>query len=101
MSRSERQIIVGAKALAARALNDPKRINSIYDAYARSELPIFKVGGKLHAYADDLDAAMLEKEQAAIEACRRREKILKERLSNRRGQPASLTNTSILEEGGR
>lgn len=76
MSRSERQIIVGAKALAARALNDPKRINSIYDAYARSELPIFKVGGKLHAYADDLDAAMREKELGTLEARERRREFL-------------------------
>jgi hypothetical protein len=100
MNQSKRQILVGAKAIAARALNDPSRIDTIYDAYARAELPIFKVNGKPHAYEDAIDDAMLKKEQDAIEACQRREKALKERLANRGRQPMALADTSILVEVG-
>jgi hypothetical protein len=64
--KKKRRVIFGAKAIAIRAFGDETHWRSI--ASLMGELPIFKVGRKLAAYEDAIDAVMTKKEQAALPA---------------------------------
>lgn len=89
-----RRLLLGARAIARHALGDDGRTSSVYEAIANGELPIFKLNGRLAAFSDTLDAAMLKKEQDAIEACQRRQRVLAERIAIKARGPKSLTEVA-------
>jgi hypothetical protein len=76
-----RRLLLGARAIARHALGDDGRTSSVYEAIANGELPIFKLNGRLAAFSDTLDAAMLAKEKAAFEIYERRRQVLAERIA--------------------
>jgi hypothetical protein len=62
-----RKLLLGARAIANH-IGDIGCTRTIYIAGRRSGLPIFKLNGRLAAYADTLDLALREKERAALDA---------------------------------
>jgi hypothetical protein len=88
-----RRLLLGARAIARYALGDDGRTSSIYEAIANGELPIFKLNGRLAAYSDSLDTAMLAKEEEALRSCERRRLLLRERIAAKT-QGASLTEVA-------
>ena len=70
-----RKLLLGARAIANH-IGDVGRTRTIYKSARRGELPIFKLNGRVAAYADALDAAMREKELVTLEARARRREFL-------------------------
>ena len=62
----DRKLLQGARAIAKHVLGDEKFEKRIYEL--RHELPIFKLGHLLCAFADGCDAALARKEAAAMSA---------------------------------
>jgi len=63
-----RKLLCGARAISGHVFRDEKFERRIYEL--RHELPIFKVGHFLFAYADGLDAVLARKEIEAERALR-------------------------------
>jgi hypothetical protein len=74
-----RRLVMGARAIAKHVFGNPGATLSIYEAARNGELPIFKINSRLAAYADALDEVMAAKEQAALDACARRQQVLADR----------------------
>ena len=73
-----RRLLLGARAIARYALvitDDPRRFTK---RLPTSKLPISKLNGRLAAYSDSLDTAMLAKEEEALRSCERRRLLLRE-----------------------
>lgn len=65
MKAGQRRLLRGAKLIAKHVFGSDDAWRSI--ATLESELPIFRLGGRLAAYADALDEAMRAKQDAACE----------------------------------
>jgi len=72
---ADRKLLCGARAIAQHVFRDEKFERRVYEL--RHELPIFKVGHFLFAFADGLDAVLARKEIEAERAlrCRKPELI--------------------------
>jgi hypothetical protein len=76
-SKNQWPPIVGARDIARYLFGDNGRESSIYEA----GLPLFKIGGRVAAFREDLNRTMLARERAELEACEQRQKILSERIA--------------------
>jgi hypothetical protein len=93
-SPESRTLLIGARAIARHALGDGGRLSSIYEAFANGSLPLFKFNGRLAAYSDTLDTAMLAKEEEALRTCEQRRQVLAERIAAKALGPKSLTEVA-------
>ena len=75
-SKSQWPPIVGARDIA-HYFGDNGREGAIYEA----GLPLFKIGGRVAAFREDLDKAVLAREQMELAACAERQRVLSEQIA--------------------
>ncbi|MGB8901402.1 MAG: hypothetical protein WCC90_20150 [Methylocella sp.] len=76
-SKSQWPPIIGARDICRYLYGDDGKEGAIYEA----GLPLFKVGGRVAAFREDLDRAVLAREQMELVAIEERQKVLREKIT--------------------